>query len=98
MCVVQVQVPSQSGGEAKPGSWNLNGQIISIELSYSDKVELLKEKIESATGVPANRQRLKIVTSGITVPFLKDHFSLAFYNISGDSVVQLALKERGGRK
>lgn len=30
--------------------------------------------------------------------FIKDSNSLAFYNITNISVVQLGLKERGGRK
>lgn len=40
--------------------------------------------------------RLQLSREG--VGFLKDQFSLAFYNVSGDVQLQLSIRQRGGRK
>lgn len=86
---VQVQVPS---GSDKP-EWRLNGQIIPITLRSSDSVSTLKSKLQEETGLPPAKQ--KISYDGM---FFKDNNSLAFYNLLNGTIVQLQIKERGGRK
>jgi splicing factor 3A subunit 1 len=43
---------------------------------------------------PANRLQL----SREGVGFLKDQFSLGFYNVSEETQLQLSIRQRGGRK
>ena len=43
-------------------------------------------------GLPANK--MKISRDGVGV--VKDHFSLAFYNVSPDITLLLGTRERGG--
>lgn len=84
-----VQVPNMPD----KNEWNLNGQEITIVLPLTDQISVIKAKIHEATGMPAGKQKLQLGTI-----FVKDSNSLAFYNFTGDSVIQLQLKERGGRK
>jgi splicing factor 3A subunit 1 len=73
--------------------WKLNGQTFSITLPMTDSVSVIKAKVFDVTGMQAGKQKLQL--EGM---FLKDSNTLAFYNITPMSVVQLQLKERGGRK
>lgn len=86
---LQVQVPS---GSDKP-EWRLNGQVISVNLALTDSVSALKSKLQEETGLPPAKQ--KISYDGM---FFKDNNSLAFYNLLSGTIVQLQIKERGGRK
>ena len=73
--------------------WNLNGQILTITLPVQDQVSVVKAMIAGQIDMPIGKQKLQLGTI-----FLKDSNSLAFYNFSEESVVQLVVKERGGRK
>ncbi|KAK9503942.1 hypothetical protein O3M35_010395 [Rhynocoris fuscipes] len=73
--------------------WKLNGQALTFTLPYSDVISTLKAKIQDAIGMPPAKQKLQ--SEGI---FFKDSNSLAYYNITANTIVQLQLKERGGRK
>lgn len=73
--------------------WKLNGQALTLTLPLTDTVASVKASISEAIGMPAAKQKLHC--DGI---FYKDSNSLAFYNISPNTVVYLQLKERGGRK
>jgi splicing factor 3A subunit 1 len=44
--------------------------------------------------IPANKQKI----SRDNVGFMRDEFSLAFYNVGPDVQLLLGVKERGGRK
>ena len=73
--------------------WHLNGQILNVSLPVTDQVSVIKAKISSQIDMPIGKQKLQLGTV-----FLKDSHSLAHYNFSEESVVQLLVKERGGRK
>lgn len=73
--------------------WNLSGQSLSLTLSVTDTLTSVKTKIHESVGMPPGKQKLQY--EGM---FVKDTNTLAFYNMSHGSVIQLHLKERGGRK
>ncbi|KAM3336137.1 hypothetical protein ACQJBY_025605 [Aegilops geniculata] len=84
---ISVSVPNLDEG-------NLRGQVLEISVqSLSDTVGSLKEQIAGELQLPANKQKLSVRTS-----FLKDNLSLAYYNVGPGVVINLALRERGGRK
>lgn len=72
---------------------NMNGQCLSITLNLTDMVSVIKNKINEQIGLAPGKQKLQY--EGI---FIKDSNTLAYYNMSDSSILQLALKERGGRK
>ena len=73
--------------------WRLQGQQLNISLLPTESIAVLKNKISEATGMPPAKQ--KLAWEGL---YFKDTQSLAFYNVMPDSVIQLQVKERGGRK
>ncbi|KAJ9584629.1 hypothetical protein L9F63_021031, partial [Diploptera punctata] len=85
----KVAVPNMS---EKP-EWRLKGQLLSLTLPLTDTVAVIKAKIHEDTGMPPGKQKLQC--EGL---FFKDSNSLAFYNIVPGTIVNLQLKERGGRK
>ncbi|XP_003743509.1 splicing factor 3A subunit 1 [Galendromus occidentalis] len=86
---VRIAVPHMAD---KP-EWRLNGQIASVNVPLKETFGALKSRIQEITGMPPGKQ--KLVYDGI---FVKDNNSLAFYNVITNGIVQLQLKERGGRK
>lgn len=88
-CSIVVPVHSNKAG------WKMNGQTVAVSLAVTSSVGVLKEKLQEATGVPPNKQKLKV--DGL--PVLRDNFTLAYYNIGPTTAVQFGVKERGrGRK
>ncbi|KAL4220170.1 splicing factor 3a [Mactra antiquata] len=85
----RVNVPTMPD---KP-EFNLKGQTLNFSLPYTDNVSVLKAKINESVGLPAGKQKLQY--DGL---FIKDSNTLAFYNFANGGVVQLQLKERGGRR
>ncbi|KAL6627673.1 hypothetical protein ACP70R_031399 [Stipagrostis hirtigluma subsp. patula] len=84
---ISVSVPNLDEG-------NLRGQVLEIPVqSLSDTVGSLKEQIAGELQLPANKQKLSVKTS-----FLKDNLTLAYYNVGPGVVINLTLRERGGRK
>lgn len=73
--------------------WKLNGQTLAFTLALTDTVSSLKAKVSEAVGMPSAKQKLHC--DGM---FYKDSNSLAFYNVTPNTVIYLQLKERGGRK
>ncbi|KAK4336774.1 hypothetical protein RND71_043861 [Anisodus tanguticus] len=71
----------------------MNGQNLSITFNLTDMVSVIKSKINEKIGLAPGKQKLQY--EGI---FIKDSNTLAYYNMLDGSVIQLALKERGGRK
>ena len=59
-----------------------------------DPAAHLKERLASVLGLVANKQRLTREGCG----FMRDEFTLAFYNVAPDVVLVLSTKERGGKK
>ncbi|XP_014252528.1 splicing factor 3A subunit 1 [Cimex lectularius] len=87
--VFKVMVPMMS----EKSEWKLNGQSLSLTMMLTETVSALKAKIQEAVGMPPSKQKLHC--DGM---FYKDSNSLAYYNIGPNTVIQLQLKERGGRK
>ncbi|XP_054713401.1 splicing factor 3A subunit 1-like [Uloborus diversus] len=85
----RVQVPSI----AEKPEWKLNGQVLAFTLPLTDAVSVIKAKIHESLAMPPGKQKLQL--EGM---FIKDSNSLAYYNISPNSIVSLQVKERGGRK
>lgn len=85
----RVQVPNMMD----KSEWKLSGQAFTITLPLTDTVSVIKAKMFDELGMPAGKQKLQL--DGM---FMKDSNSLAFYNFTPMCVVQLQVKERGGRK
>lgn len=79
--------------KADRADWTLKGQTLTITLPLTDEVSVIKAKIHDETGMPGGKQKLQL--DGL---FMKDSNSLAFYNMTSRSVINLQVKERGGRK
>ena len=88
--VLKIDVPQY---ENKSG-WKLEGQPLSLESPLTYTVAQLKQQIKDALQIPPNKQKLRV--EGL--PALNDKKSLAYYNIVSGTVVELRVKERGGRK
>jgi len=73
--------------------WKLNGQMLSVTLALTDTVAVLKNKVTEELGMPQGKQKLQHENI-----FYKDANSLAYYNVTEGMILQLHLKERGGRK
>ena len=73
--------------------WKLQGQQLTFSIPPTDLISVVKTKIHEATGMPPAKQ--KLAWEGL---YFKDTNSLAFYNVIPDAVIQLQVKERGGRK
>ena len=73
--------------------WKLNGQMIQMTLPLTNQVSVIKSKLLEETGMPTGKQKLQMDTL-----FFKDTNTLAYYNIAPGAIVNLQIKERGGRK
>ncbi|CAL5220560.1 g2597 [Coccomyxa viridis] len=74
---------------------NLNGQLLEMEVaSLLDTVSAIKARLAEVLQLPANKQR--ITRDGVGV--LQDANSLAHYNVGPETMLSLAVRERGGRK
>lgn len=92
--------------------WKLNGQTLTYTLPLAESISNLKAKIQDETNMPPAKQKLfydvsfKYFFAKLTLlkflilqgMFFKDSNTLAYYNIIPGAVIQLQIKERGGRK
>jgi len=92
MASVQVQVPA-SGSQSN--EYGMHGQILRLSIDVMSTVSDLKDMISSElSGLPPSKQKISLKGVG----FLKDHLTLAKYNIRSGQMLLLGLKERGGRR
>jgi splicing factor 3A subunit 1 len=73
--------------------WKLTGQMLTLNVPLAESVSSIKSKILEETNMPPAKQ--KLFYDGM---FFKDSNTLAYYNIITGAVIQLQVKERGGRK
>ncbi|KAF5295974.1 hypothetical protein FQA39_LY12746 [Lamprigera yunnana] len=86
---LKVSIPMQP---EKP-EWKLTGQVLTFTMPLSESVATLKAKVQDDTAMPPAKQ--KLFYDGM---FFKDNNTLAYYNITMGALIQLQVKERGGRK
>ena len=73
--------------------WKLHGQRLQFKLPLTDEVTAVKALVEKETKMPAGKQKFKHNSL-----FMKDNNSLAYYNVKQGDVVELHVKQRGGRR
>lgn len=89
---INIKVPEE---EAYDEDWGLRGQIIQLSVDIIQTIQSVKSTLSNILGgMPVLRMKLKTNLHSV----LKDNESLAKYNISPGSVIELAVKERGGRR
>ena len=71
----------------------LQGKNITLDVSDSDSIGSIKDKIRDIEGIPVDQQRL--VFNGKQ---LEDNCSIGDYGIQADSSIHLVLRLRGGKK
>ncbi|CAH1990541.1 unnamed protein product [Acanthoscelides obtectus] len=86
---VKVTIPMMP----EKSEWKLTGQMMSFTLPLSETVANLKAKLQDETNMAPAKQ--KLFYDGM---FFKDSNTLAYYNITSGALIQLQIKERGGRK
>ncbi|KAK5650904.1 hypothetical protein RI129_001933 [Pyrocoelia pectoralis] len=86
---LKVSIPMQP----EKTEWKLAGQILTFIMPLSETVANLKAKVQEDTAMTPAKQ--KLFYDGM---FFKDSNTLAYYNITTGAVIQLQIKERGGRK
>ncbi|KAJ1346967.1 hypothetical protein KIN20_001902 [Parelaphostrongylus tenuis] len=82
---LRIQLPTSA-------EFNMDGSIIGLPIEVTSQVSDLKQMLQDKLSMPTGKQ--KLVFDGF---FLKDNFSLAYYNMKNQSFVILQIKERGGK-
>ncbi|KAG6441665.1 splicing factor 3A subunit 1 isoform X2 [Manduca sexta] len=86
---LQVVLPSLP----ERAEWRLDGRSLPLSLPLSTTVAEVKNILQRSTSMPTAKQKLHY--EGL---FFKDTNTLAYYNLPPGAVIQLQVKERGGRK
>ena len=74
-------------------AWSLLGQEVSVEVDCDCTIKEVKSRLKAQLGMPENKQQLKHSRLG----FLKDALSLAHFNVSSGTLLDLVVRARGRR-
>lgn len=86
---VEIQLPRVEGSD------RLDGRLLQVEVpSLRMIVGELKARLADTLDLPSNRQAVSREGAG----FLKDEYSLAFYNVGPTVQLSLRARERGGAR
>ena len=86
---VRVKCPLDDSNAA----WSLLGQEVSVEVDCDSTIKEVKSRLKAQLGMPENKQQLKHSRLG----FLKDALSLAHFNVSSGTLLDLVVRARGRR-
>ncbi|XP_060526322.1 splicing factor 3A subunit 1 [Cylas formicarius] len=86
---VKISVPMAP----EKAEWKLNGQVLTFTFPLGESVASVKAKLQEEINMPPAKQ--KLFFDGM---FFKDSNTLAYYNVTPGALIQLQVKERGGRK
>ena len=86
---VRVKCPLDDSNAA----WSLLGQEVSVEVDCDCTIKEVKSRLKAQLGMPENKQQLKHSRLG----FLKDALSLAHFNVSSGTLLDLVVRARGRR-
>mmetsp|Transcript_7150 Transcript_7150/g.10551 ORF Transcript_7150/g.10551 Transcript_7150/m.10551 type:complete len:515 (+) Transcript_7150:824-2368(+) len=88
---LHIKVPEEGGDD----SWGFRGQVIQLSADLMQTVKSLKEKLSGILGgMPVQKMKFKTNLHSV----LKDNETLASYNIASGNILELSVKERGGRR
>uniref|UniRef100_A0A0K0DB32 Splicing factor 3A subunit 1 n=1 Tax=Angiostrongylus cantonensis TaxID=6313 RepID=A0A0K0DB32_ANGCA len=95
---LRIQLPTNA-------EFNMDGSIIGLPIEITSQVSDLKQMLQDKLSMPTGKQKLVFDYDNAVVQkleavqgfFLKDNFSLAYYNMKNQSFVILQIKERGGK-
>ncbi|KAE9038902.1 hypothetical protein PR003_g3846 [Phytophthora rubi] len=74
--------------------WKLEGQTLTVELDVKDNMRTLKQKLmNELQNMPVNKQQLKFAMG-----FVKDALTCAHYNFVNGTMLELSVRQRGGRR
>ncbi|KAK1934455.1 Splicing factor 3A subunit 1 [Phytophthora citrophthora] len=74
--------------------WKLEGQSLTVEVDVKETIRTLKQKLMTELqNMPVNKQQLKF-----SMGFVKDALTCAHYNFVNSTVLELSVRQRGGRR
>jgi len=70
----------------------MSGKIVTLAVEYSDRTEIVKDRIHETIGIPPDQQRLVYRNMQLT-----DGHTISDYNIQHESTLFLLLRPRPGQ-
>ena len=88
---LHIQIPNEGGDP----SWGFHGQILQISVDINQRISDIKALLSDILGgMPLHKMKLKNNLHSV----FKDINTLAHYNLVPGCIVELTIKERGGRR